>query len=141
MSDETTNQLAAAEAEAAAQAAAQAEAEAQAAAAAAAAPDAKAVAKATKTAARTAAGTSHTSNEKVKRVKIILEENDEIPPGGQFFGINGTGYMVKPGVPVEVPEFIIGIIETAVVTKPVLDENNRVVGHREVPRFPYRLVK
>lgn len=129
--------------EQAAQAAAAAEAEAQAAAAAAAEAGAatKTAAKAAKTAARTAAGTSHTSNEKVKRVKIILEENDEIPPGGQFFGINGTGYMVKPGVPVEVPEFIVGVIETAVITKPVLDENNRVVGHREVPRFPFRLVK
>lgn len=129
--------------EQAAQAAAAAEAEAQAAAAAAAEAGAatKTAAKAAKTTARTAAGTSHTSNEKVKRVKIILEENDEIPPGGQFFGINGTGYMVKPGVPVEVPEFIVGVIETAVITKPVLDENNRVVGHREVPRFPFRLVK
>ena len=78
---------------------------------------------------------------KVKRVKIILDENDEIPPNGQFFGVNGTGYQIQPGKPVEIPEFLLGVIDTAVTTKPVTDENGRVVGYREVPRFPYRIVK
>lgn len=78
---------------------------------------------------------------KVKRVKIILEENDAIPPTGQFFGVNGTGYQIQPGKEVEVPEFLLDVIDNAVTTKPVLNEDNQVVGHRDVPRFPYRIIK
>ena len=77
----------------------------------------------------------------VKRVKIILEENDAIPPGGQFFGVNGTGYQIIPGKEVLVPEFLLGVIDNAVATKPVLNEDSQVVGYRDVPRFPYRIVK
>ena len=77
----------------------------------------------------------------VKRVKIILEENDAIPPGGQFFGVNGTGYQIIPGKEVLVPEFLLGVIDNAVTTKPVLNEDSQVVGYRDVPRFPYRIVK
>ena len=78
---------------------------------------------------------------KVKRVKIILEENDAIPPTGQFFGVNGTGYQIQPGKEVEIPEFLLGVIDNAVTTKPVLNEDGQVVGYRDVPRFPYRIVK
>ena len=78
---------------------------------------------------------------KPKRVKIILEENDAIPPTGQFFGVNGTGYQIQPGKEVEIPEFLLGVIDNAVTTKPVLNDDGQVVGYRDVPRFPYRIVK
>lgn len=78
---------------------------------------------------------------KPKRVKIILDENDAIPPGGQFFGVNGTGYQIQPGKEVEIPEFLLGVIDNAVTTKPVVNEDGQVVGYRDVPRFPYRIVK
>ena len=78
---------------------------------------------------------------KAKRVKIILEENDAIPPTGQFFGVNGTGYQIQPGRVVEIPEFLLGVIDNAVTTKPVVNEDGQVVGYRDVPRFPYRIVK
>jgi len=78
---------------------------------------------------------------KVKRVKIILEENDAIPPTGQFFGVNGTGYQIQPGKEVEIPEFLLGVIDNAITTKPVVNEDGQVVGYRDVPRFPYRIVK
>lgn len=78
---------------------------------------------------------------KAKRVKIILEENDAIPPTGQFFGVNGTGYQIQPGKEVEIPEFLLGVIDNAVTTKPVVNEDGQVVGYRDVPRFPYRIVK
>lgn len=78
---------------------------------------------------------------KAKRVKIILEENDAIPPTGQFFGVNGTGYQIQPGKEVEIPEFLLGVIDNAVTSKPIVNEDGQVVGYREVPRFPYRLVK
>ena len=78
---------------------------------------------------------------KPKRVKIILEENDAIPPGGQFFGVNGTGYQIQPGKEVEVPEFLLGVLDTAITTKPILNDDGQVVGSREVPRFPYRIIR
>ena len=78
---------------------------------------------------------------KPKRVRIILEENDAIPPGGQFFGVNGTGYQIQPGKEVDVPEFLLGVLDTAITTKPILNDDGQVVGSREVPRFPYRIIK
>lgn len=78
---------------------------------------------------------------RAKRVKIILEENDAIPPGGQFFGVQGTGYQIQPGKPVDVPEFLLGVIDNAVASKPVFNEDGQVVGYREVPRFPYRVIR
>ena len=75
-----------------------------------------------------------------KRVCIILEENDNIPPSGQFFGVQGTGYMLRPGEAAEVPLSLINILNTAVMSTPVLDEGKRVVGYRDRLRFPYRLV-
>ena len=78
---------------------------------------------------------------RAKRVKIVLEENDAIPPGGQFFGVNGVGYQIQPGKPVDVPEFLLGVIDNAVASKPVFNEDGQVVGYREVPRFPYRVIR
>ncbi len=78
---------------------------------------------------------------RAKRVKIVLEENDAIPPGGQFFGVNGVGYQVQPGKQVEVPEFLLGVIDNAVASKPVFNDDGQVVGYREVPRFPYRVIR
>lgn len=78
---------------------------------------------------------------RAKRVKIVLEENDAIPPGGQFFGVNGVGYQIQPGKRVEVPEFLLGVIDNAVASKPVFNDDGQVVGYREVPRFPYRVIR
>lgn len=71
------------------------------------------------------------------RVKIILEENDEIPPSGQFISVNGVGYLLIPGQPADVPVGVIEVLNNAVRDKPVL-EGGRVVGYRQALRFPYR---
>jgi hypothetical protein len=77
----------------------------------------------------------------VDRTWIQLEENDDIPPTGLFLGHNGTGYLLKPGEPAEVPNHIIEILDHAVTTMPVTDPvNKRVIGHRDRMRFPYRRV-
>lgn len=75
-----------------------------------------------------------------KRVRIILEENDNIPPTGQFFGVQGKGYVLRPGEEAEVPLSIIGILNTAVMSVPVKDQGDRVIGYRDRLRFPYRVM-
>lgn len=75
-----------------------------------------------------------------KRIKIILEENDNIPPTGQFFGVQGKGYILRPGEVADVPMSIIGILNTAVQSVPILDEGKRVTGYRDKLRFPYRVM-
>ena len=46
-----------------------------------------------------------------KTVRIIIEENDAIPPTGLFIGLNGRGYLVQAGVEVNVPA---ALIETVI---------------------------
>lgn len=83
------------------------------------------------------------SSSKVKKtVRIILEENENIPPSGQFIGYNGKGYLMKPGEEVEVPETIIEILNHAVQSKPITDPQTRqVIGYRDGLRFPYRVIR
>jgi hypothetical protein len=76
-----------------------------------------------------------------KRVRIILEDNPNIPPNGQFFGVNGRTYMLQTGVPVDVPPELIDVLDHAVETVPVVDNlTKRVIGHRSKHRYPYRRV-
>jgi hypothetical protein len=75
-----------------------------------------------------------------RRVRIMLEESDQIPPTGQFFGVQGKGYVLRPGEAADVPMSIIGILNTAVMSVPVKDAGDRVVGYRDKLRFPYRVV-
>jgi len=72
-------------------------------------------------------------------VKIQLEENDEIPPTGLYLGLNGRGYLLKPGEVVAVPTGLVDILDNAVMTVPQVDPNTRrVVGYRDRLRYPYR---
>jgi hypothetical protein len=79
--------------------------------------------------------------EKEKKIRIMLEDNEAIPPTGQYFGINGKGWLIRAGEPVDVPQGIIDILENAVMlvtrTDPV---TLRPSGTSERLRFPYRIV-
>lgn len=76
-----------------------------------------------------------------ERVWIILEEHDDIPPTGQFVGHNGVGYLLRTGVPIPVPRFILDILDQAVITKPVIDnDSKKVTGWAARRRFNYRPV-
>lgn len=74
-----------------------------------------------------------------KRIKIWLEESDDIPPTGLPLGHNGISYIIKPGEPVEIPEFLVEILDHAVMASAVLDpQTKQVVGWRDRLRYPYR---
>jgi len=76
-----------------------------------------------------------------KRVKILLEENDNIPPTGQFIGVQGRGYMLMPGCVAEVPIGVINVLNDAIMSTPEIDPNTQqVIGYRDKLRFPYRIV-
>jgi len=77
----------------------------------------------------------------VARARIILEASDEIPPTGLPIGHNGDTYVIVPGEPVEVPEFLLEILDNAVTSIPVIDPQTRQpMGYRERLRYSYRRV-
>lgn len=77
-----------------------------------------------------------------RRVKIMLEENENIPPTGQFISVNGRTFMLKPGEPADVPECVINVLNDAVQASPQLDPSTKqVIGYREKLRFPYRIME
>ena len=74
-----------------------------------------------------------------ERVKIILEENDNIPPTGLFIGVNGRSFLLRAGEEVEVPVEVVEVLNDAVEDVPRTDGNHNVLDYRKKMRFPYRL--
>jgi hypothetical protein len=75
------------------------------------------------------------------RIKIILEDNENIPPGGQFISIDGVPYMLQPNHEVDVPVNLLDVLDHAITSVPVVDENRNVIGYKDRLRFPYRVVR
>jgi hypothetical protein len=77
-----------------------------------------------------------------ERIWIVLEDNDDIPPGGQFIGVDGAAFSLKPGIEAWVPVGICDVLDQAVKSIPVVDENTRqIIGYKDRLRFPYRIVR
>lgn len=77
-----------------------------------------------------------------KKVKVIFEENTEIPPTGLFIGINDEQFFVVAGEEVEVPDFLLKHMDNAVMGVPVFNpQTQQVIGYRNKTRFPYRVVE
>lgn len=76
-----------------------------------------------------------------KLMRIVVEENENIPPTGLFVAVNGDPYVIVPGEEVEVPDFLLAHLDNASMGVPVVDPNSRqVVGYRTRTRYPYRIV-
>jgi len=77
-----------------------------------------------------------------RKVRIVLEENDNIPPTGQFIAINGRTFVLRPGEETEVPIAVLNVLNDAVQDVPHIDPTTRqVIGYRKRHRFPYRIVQ
>ena len=77
----------------------------------------------------------------VKRTRIMLEDSEAVSPGGQFISVNGATYLLQPGVEVDVPDALLGVLNDAVENAPVIDPQTRkLIGHRLRQRFPYRVI-
>lgn len=74
------------------------------------------------------------------RTTIVLEDNEQIPPTGQFFGVQGVGYVLRPGEPAAVPDGLLNVLDTAIISVPVKDTSDVVIGYRDRLRFPYRVI-
>lgn len=71
---------------------------------------------------------------------IILNDSSQFPPGGLVIGKNGQFKKIQPEVPTKLDEYWMEVLNHAVQTEARRDDNGRVVGLRNVPRFPYRIV-
>ena len=87
-----------------------------------------------------ARGLADTPLSSTPRVRIILEENDNIPPTGLFVGVNGRSFLVRAGEEVEVPVEVVEALNDAVESVPRTDASGNIVDYRNRLRFPYRLL-
>ncbi len=75
-------------------------------------------------------------------VKIVLEDNDNVPPTGLPLGCNGRFFFLRTGEPAEVPPEVLEILNHAVASVPVVDpDTQKIVAMRDRMRYPYRLVQ
>lgn len=75
----------------------------------------------------------------MRTMRILLEDNPDIPPSGQFIGINGSSYMLRTGEWFDVPMAVIEVLNNAVTMTAVVDNQKMVTGYREKMRYPYRV--
>lgn len=75
------------------------------------------------------------------RVRIMLEDNDAIGPGGQFIQVDGMPYQLQPNMEVDVPVSLLDVLDHAIQSVPVTDENRNITGYRDRLRFPYRVIR
>lgn len=75
------------------------------------------------------------------RIRIMLEDNDQIPPGGQFISADGRAFLIQAGYEVNVPYSVIDVLDHAIMSVPVKDRNDTVIGYRDRLRFPYRVIR
>ena len=79
------------------------------------------------------------SSDTEARVRIILEDNENIPPTGLGVGVNGRHYIIRPGFRVDVPKSVVGVLRDAIIAAPIVDAlTKKMSGTTRRMRFPFR---
>lgn len=73
------------------------------------------------------------------RDRIILHESQKIPQEGQYIGLNGYGFLAKPGVEIDIPRPVRLMLDTLIETETIQDGSKSYT--RDIPKFTYTLVK
>lgn len=71
--------------------------------------------------------------------RIILHPTEDMPKQGQYFGLNGYGFQIKPGEEVDIPRPLRQMIDNCITTKLIQENGEEYI--KNYPRFPYTLVK
>lgn len=75
------------------------------------------------------------------KIRILLEDCDDIPPTGLFIGYNGRPYILQTGAEVDVPVGLKEILDNAVITSPVIDPRTRqIIDWRSRKKYNYRVI-
>jgi hypothetical protein len=82
-----------------------------------------------------------TAPAKADYVRIKLAHSRDIPPSGLYLGHNGKGYLLKPGVEADVPDFLLDVLDNAVMKTPVTGANGQVESWEDQPRFMYSIIR
>jgi hypothetical protein len=73
--------------------------------------------------------------------RIVLADNPNIPPTGQYFGHNGNGFIIRAGEEVDVPDEIIAILDDAIELVAHTDASQKLTGATtKRRRFAYHRV-
>lgn len=76
-----------------------------------------------------------------KFYKVTFEDSENIPPGGQFFQLNGRSWMLKAGSTYVIPLGLKEVLDNAIEGAPIINNDTKQIdGYRQRPRFPYRLL-
>ena len=76
-----------------------------------------------------------------KRVRIVLSENEFIPPTGLFVGDNGVPYLLRTGEEADVPVGVVEILSNAITLVPAIDPDTlAVVGYKPKKMYPFERV-
>lgn len=72
--------------------------------------------------------------------RIIVHESAKIPREGLFVGLNGIQYLIKPGVPVDIPRPVRTMLDSRIETETLQGDDGKE-HKRNIPRVTYTLVK
>ncbi len=78
------------------------------------------------------------------KVRIVIDQTgDESAPKRVFVGVNGYGFWIERGKPVDVPQAVVNVLRESVKTLYRMEEDergNKVMVGRDVPAYPFHTI-